>query len=119
VQRIVSPRLRICWDAGNVSFYEGIFPDPDLPDVARQVAAVCVKDHLGGRAAANFPVPGQGQIDHPAMFQTLFAAGFEGPLGVERVEGQGPGKLTAEELEQRLAAAYQYLSPLLEKMSRT
>jgi sugar phosphate isomerase/epimerase len=119
VQRVTSPRLRICWDAGNVSFYEGIYPDPDLPDIARHVSAVCIKDHLGGRAAANFPVPGQGQIDHPAMFQTLFAAGFEGPLGVERVEGQGPAKLTAEELEQRLAAAYQYLAPLLERTSRT
>src|SRR5688572_23241026 len=115
VQRVTSPRLRICWDAGNVSFYEGIYPDPDLPEIARHVNSVCVKDHLGGRAAANFPVPGQGQIDHRAMFQTLFAAGFQGPLGVERVEGQGPAKLTAEELEQRLAAAYQYLAPLLEK----
>jgi sugar phosphate isomerase/epimerase len=119
VQRIVSPRLRICWDAGNVSFYEGLYPDPDLPDIARHVAAVCVKDHLGGRAAPNFPVPGQGQIDHPAMFQTLFAAGFEGPMGVERIEGQEGGKLTPEQLEQRLAAAYQYLSPLLERSSRT
>ncbi len=119
VQRIVSPRLRICWDAGNVSFYEGFYPDPDLPDVARHVAAVCIKDHLGGRAVANFPIPGQGQIDHPAMFQTLFAAGFEGPMAVEKVEGQESGKLTPAALEQRLAAAYQYLSPLLERTSRT
>jgi sugar phosphate isomerase/epimerase len=119
VQRIVSPRLRICWDAGNVSFYEGIFPDPDLPDIARHVAAVCIKDHLGGRAAPNFPVPGQGQIDHPAMFQTLLSSGFDGPMTVEKVEGQESGKLTEEALEQRAAAAYQYLSPLLERTSRT
>jgi sugar phosphate isomerase/epimerase len=117
VRRIVSPRLRICWDAGNVSFYEGYFPDPDLPDIARNVASVCIKDHLGGRAAANFPVPGQGQIDHPAMFQTLFAAGFEGPMAVEKVEGQESGKLSPEALEQRLAAAYQYLAPLLDRAS--
>jgi sugar phosphate isomerase/epimerase len=119
VQRIVSPRLRICWDAGNVSFYEGIYPDPDLPDAAPRVAAVCIKDHLGGRAAANFPVPGQGQIDHPAMFQTLFVAGFQGPMAVEKVEGQESGKLSAEALEQRLTAAYEYLAPLLERTSRT
>ena len=119
VSRIVSPRLRICWDAGNVSFYEGIYPDPDLPELAQHVAAVCIKDHLGGRAAPNFPVPGQGQIDHPAMFQTLFAAGFEGPMAVEKVEGgQESGKLTPDALEQRLAAAYQYLTPLLERTSR-
>lgn len=119
VQRIVSPRLRICWDAGNVSFYEGIYPDPDLPDLVPSVAAVCIKDHLGGRAANHFPVPGQGQIDHPAMFQTLFAAGFQGPLAVEKVEGQESGKLTPEALEERLTAAYQYLAPLLERTSRS
>jgi sugar phosphate isomerase/epimerase len=119
VQRIVSPRLRICWDAGNVSFYEGIYPDPDLPDVAPSVAAVCIKDHVGGRAAANFPIPGQGQIDHPAMFQTLFAAGFQGPMAVEKVEGQESGKLTPAALEQRLTAAFQYLAPLLERTSRS
>jgi len=119
VQRITSPRLRICWDAGNVSFYEGFYPDPDLPDLAPHVAGVCIKDHLGGRAVANFPVPGQGQIDHPAMFQTLFARGFEGPMAVERLEGQESGKLTADALEKRLSAAYQYLAPLLERTSRT
>jgi sugar phosphate isomerase/epimerase len=119
VRRVVSPRLRICWDAGNVSFYEGYYPDPDLADIAGNVSAVCIKDHLGGRAAANFPVPGQGQIDHPAMFQTLFAAGFEGPMAVEKVEGQESGKLTPDALEERLAAAFQYLAPLLDRISRS
>ena len=69
-RRIVSDRLQICWDAGNVSFYEGIHPDPDLPDLAPRVKAVCIKDHLGLRGDANFPVPGQGQVDHERMFRT-------------------------------------------------
>jgi sugar phosphate isomerase/epimerase len=115
VKRIVSPRLKICWDAGNVSFYEGIYPDPDLPELARHVAAVCIKDHKGGRAEHNFPVPGQGQIDHPAMFRTLFAAGFSGPLAVERIDGaDNMAKLSPDAIEQLLAAAYRYLAPLLE-----
>ena len=88
-RRIVSDRLQICWDAGNVSFYEGIHPDPDLPDLAPRVRAVCIKDHLGLRGDANFPVPGQGQVDHELMFRTLFAAGFSGPLALERVERCG------------------------------
>jgi sugar phosphate isomerase/epimerase len=97
-----------------VSFYEGIYPDPDLPDLAPYVKAVCIKDHLGGRAEANFPVPGSGQIDHEAMFRTLFAAGFNSPLAVERVDGKGE-PVTAEILDERIAQAYKFLAPLLAK----
>ena len=116
VKRIPSERLKICWDAGNVSFYEGIHPDPDLPDLAPHVKSVCIKDHLGLRGDANFPVPGQGQIDHPLMFQTLFAAGFAGPLSVERIDGkEDASKMPAELIDQRNAEARQFLEPLLEK----
>ena len=117
VKSIVSDRFKICWDAGNVSFYEGINPDPDLPDLAPCVKAVCIKDHLGGRAEANFPMPGSGQIDHELMFRTLFAGGFSGPLALERVDGKG-GPVTAEIVDERIAAAYNFLSPLLEKTAR-
>jgi sugar phosphate isomerase/epimerase len=117
VKRIVSDRFQICWDAGNVSFYEGIYPDPDLADLAPHVKAVCIKDHLGGRAEGNFPVPGGGQIDHQQMFRTLFAAGFNGPLALERVDGKG-GPVTPETVDERIAAAYNFLAPLLEKVVR-
>jgi sugar phosphate isomerase/epimerase len=49
---------------------------------------VCIKDHLGLRGDENFPVPGQGQIDHEQLFQTLFSAGFGGPLALERRMGE-------------------------------
>ena len=117
VKRIVSDNFKICWDAGNVSFYEGINPDPDLADLAPFVKAVCIKDHLGGRAEANFPVPGSGQIDHELMFRTLFAGGFSGPLAVERVDGKG-GPVTPEILDERITQAYNFLAPLLEKTAR-
>jgi sugar phosphate isomerase/epimerase len=119
LKRIQSPWLKIAWDAGNISFYEGIYPDPDLPDVAPQVRAVCIKDHLGLRGDANFPVPGQGNVDHELMFRTLFAAGFNGPLAIERVDGKDGGsrKLTPEIVDQRLTAAYQYLAPLLDRIT--
>ncbi len=116
VRRIVSERLKICWDAGNVSFYEGIYPDPDLPALAAQVKAVCIKDHLGPRGEANFPVPGQGQVDHDMMFRTLFAAGFNGPMAVERVDGRDGGKLAPEVADERLAAANRYLVSVLERI---
>jgi sugar phosphate isomerase/epimerase len=117
VKRLPSPRLKICWDAGNVSFYEGVHPDPDLADLAPDVKAVCIKDHLGLRAEANFPVPGQGQVDHELMFRTLFSAGFNGPMCVERVDGKDGGKLAPEVVDERLAAASRYLVPLLDRVA--
>ena len=119
LKRIQSPWLKIAWDAGNISFYEGVYPDPDLPDVAPQVRAVCIKDHLGLRGDANFPVPGQGNVDHELMFRTLFASGFNGPLAIERVDGKDGGsrKVTPDILDQRLTAAYQYLAPLLDRIT--
>jgi sugar phosphate isomerase/epimerase len=113
VKRVPSERLKICWDAGNVSFYEGIYPDPDLPDLAPHVKAVCIKDHKGGRGEPDFPVPGSGQIDHELMFRTLFAAGFSGPMVIERLEGRSSGRLAPPETDERIAAAYQYLSGAL------
>jgi sugar phosphate isomerase/epimerase len=117
VSRLKSPYLRIAWDAGNVSFYEGIYPDPDLPDLAPHVKAVCIKDHLGLRAEHDFPVPGQGQIDHELMFRTLFQAGFNGPMAIERVDGKSQKKLTPEVVDERLAAAHAYLVPLLDRVT--
>jgi sugar phosphate isomerase/epimerase len=117
VKRIASPRLKISWDAGNVSFYEGIYPDPDLADLAPHVKSVCIKDHLGLRGEANFPVPGQGNIDHDLMFRTLFSAGFDGPMCIERVDGRDRGKLAPAVVDERLAAAHEYLTPLLNRIT--
>jgi sugar phosphate isomerase/epimerase len=117
LKRMQSPYLKIAWDAGNVSFYEGIYPDPDLPDIARDVNSVCIKDHSGPRGEANFPVPGQGQIDHELMFRTLFSAGFKGPLAIERVDGRDRGKLPPDVAEERLKAAHDYLAPLLDRIT--
>lgn len=117
VRRLKSQYLKIAWDAGNVSYYEGIHPDPDLPDLAPEVRAVCIKDHLGLRGDNNFPAPGQGQIDHEAMFRTLFQAGFSGPMAIERVDGRSEKKLTVDVTDERLAAARAYLVPLLNRIT--
>jgi sugar phosphate isomerase/epimerase len=117
VRRVQSSYLKIAWDAGNVSFYEGVHPDPDLPDLAPHVTAVCIKDHRGLRGQADFPVPGQGQVDHELMFRTLFSAGFRGPMAIERVDGTSAKKLTPEIVDERLAAARAYLAPLLDRIT--
>ncbi len=120
IKRIVSESLKICWDAGNVSFYEGIHPDPDLPDLAPHVKAVCIKDHRGGRAEGNFPVPGTGQIDHDLMFRILFGAGFRGPLAVERIdETENAARMDPEVIDRRIASARKNLLPLLEKYAQS
>jgi sugar phosphate isomerase/epimerase len=119
VKRITSPYFKIAWDAGNVSYYEGIHPDPDLPDLAPDVKAVCIKDHLGLRGVNDFPVPGQGQVDHELMFKTLFSKGFNGPLAIERVDGKdgSMNKVPPNVVDERLTAAHKYLAPLLDKVT--
>jgi sugar phosphate isomerase/epimerase len=119
VKRITSPYFKIAWDAGNVSYYEGIHPDPDLPDLAPEVKAVCIKDHLGLRGVNDFPVPGQGQVDHELMFRTLFSKGFNGPLAIERVDGKdgSMNKVPPNVVDERLTAAHKYLAPLLAKVT--
>jgi len=119
LKRIQSPWLKIAWDAGNISYYEGIYPDPDLPDVAPAVKAVCIKDHLGLRGDGNFPIPGQGNVDHELMFRTLFSAGFDGPLAIERLDGRDGSSTKAppDVVDQRLTVAHQYLAPLLDRIT--
>ena len=119
LKRLRSPWLKISWDAGNISYYEGIYPDPDLVDLAPQVCSVCIKDHKGLRGVNDFPVPGTGNIDHEAMFRTLFAAGFNGPMSIERVDGTdgGMNKVAPAVVEERLTAAYKYLAPLLDRVT--
>ena len=119
VKRLDSPYLRISWDAGNVSYYEGIYPDPDLPDLVPHVNSVCIKDHKGLRGVNDFPVPGQGNIDHELMFRTLFSARFNGPMAIERVDGSdgGMNKVPPAVVEERLTAAHRYLTPLLDRIS--
>jgi len=119
MRRFGSPRFKICWDAGNVAYYEGIYPDPDLPELAPDVKALCIKDHMGLRGQDNFPVPGSGQIDHEQMFKILFGAGFNGPMAVERIDGTDKqATMPASLIDERIAAARNYLVPLLDKVTR-
>ena len=73
----------------------------------------------GLRGVNDFPVPGQGNIDHEAMFRTLFAAGFNGPMAIERDDGTdgGMNKVPTLVVIERLTAAYQYLAPVLDKVT--
>ena len=77
---------------------------------------MCIKDHLGLRGNANFPVPQQGQVDHELLFRTLVAAGFSGPLALERVDGRGgKEKMTPAVLDERISDAHKYLTSVLDR----
>ncbi|MDQ3700984.1 MAG: sugar phosphate isomerase/epimerase [Chloroflexota bacterium] len=110
VELIDHPGLRVCYDAGNIAYYEGLTPEEDVKDCARYVRAVCIKDHRGGRANADFPTPGEGDVDHAAIFRTLLDAGFSGPALVERIDGQAD----AEAMDAALAQARVSLTQALE-----
>lgn len=105
VERLGSPAVRVIYDPGNVAYYEGIAPEPDIPNVADLVRAVCIKDHRGGMAVEDFPTPGDGEIDHVAIFGTLHAAGFDGPCLIERIDGLN----TPEDVDRELARGRAYL----------
>jgi sugar phosphate isomerase/epimerase len=111
IGRIGSPAVRACWDAGNVRFYEGLDSEEDLErsGVAPLVRSVCIKDHRGARAEADFPTPGDGDVDHARMFRILAAAGFDGPLLIERI----PPQSSPEAVDQELARARTYLEAVL------
>ncbi len=115
VERLGSPAVRVCYDPGNVVYYEGVRPEPDLPQVADLVRAVCIKDHRGGQAVEDFPTPGDGDIDHVAIFRALRDAGFSGPCLIERIDGLE----TPEEVDRELARGREYLEQSVAEVDQT
>ncbi|MBO9605461.1 MAG: sugar phosphate isomerase/epimerase [Paenibacillaceae bacterium] len=111
--RIGSPAVRASYDPGNVSYYEGIDAAEDFKAIAEQTVSVIAKDHRGPRGNVDFPLPGKGDVDFAAIFRTLGATGFAGPLVVERVDGTDGGTLAANELDRRIADARSELLRLL------
>lgn len=105
LREIGSPAVRACLDPGNVAYYEGISPEEDIAAVIDQVELLTMKDHRGPRAHPDFPVPGEGDVDFVRILRDLKAAGFNGALLVERVDGTDGSNLSAEEIDRRIAAA--------------
>jgi sugar phosphate isomerase/epimerase len=115
LDRLKSPSLAICWDAGNVSFYEGICPDPGLDKVAPSVRVICLKDHKGPRAHPVFPPPGEGNVDHDEYFGVLARGGFKDVMMIERLGVREGETLTAEQFDERGVKAINFLTPLIKK----
>ncbi|MBI2301304.1 MAG: sugar phosphate isomerase/epimerase [Armatimonadetes bacterium] len=87
IDDVGSPAFQACVDAGNVRFYEGIDPVADVDPILPHARMMCLKDHSGPRGHGDFPIIGDGGVDHPALFAKLHAAGFSGPAVIERYDG--------------------------------
>ena len=76
------PNFTIWYDAGNIIYYTGKDPVEELKSIARHVTGFCAKDcgAPNGDVMIQF---GAGKVDFTAVFRTLKAAGFAGPIMVE------------------------------------
>lgn len=115
MKRLNAECYRVCWDAGNVSFYEGICPDPGLEKIRPYIHSVCLKDHKGPRAHPVFPPLGEGNVDHDEYFGILAAGNFKGVMMIERLGVREGETLTADQIDQRGKDILAFLKPLLEK----
>lgn len=102
----------VYYDPGNVSFYEGVRPEDDLPNIADRVIGICVKDHEGERANASFPVPGTGSVGWKRIFQTLKDAGAYGPCLLENFTAKEP-----EEIKAGVRATREHLQKALSELT--
>ncbi len=82
-----SPNFQASVDAGNVRFYEGIDPVVDVDPILPHARTMCLKDHSGPRGHADFPIIGDGGVDHLWLFRKLKDHGFTGPMTIERFDG--------------------------------
>src|SRR5947207_13894116 len=82
INAVPHPNFKIWYDAGNIIYYTGKNPVEELKPIARHVTGFCAKDcgTLKGDVMIQF---GTGKVDFAAVFATLKAAGFDGPIMVE------------------------------------
>lgn len=84
IEKIGHPNFSIWYDAGNIIYYTGKDPVAELAPIVRHVTGLCAKDCPApkGEVMTQF---GTGKVDFPAVFKTLQAAGFNGPVMVEGI----------------------------------
>jgi L-ribulose-5-phosphate 3-epimerase len=138
VRRVDNPRIRINYDTGNVIFYGGARPEDDLRFALPFLAHMHLKDKRGGRKVWDFPPLGRGEVDFHAIFQTLAASVYAGPISVEievlgkdvipswlvsdednEIVSEGGEHQGPEVVDAALAMSMEYLKTLLSGTSRT
>ena len=84
IREVNDDGVKVCYDAGNVSWYLDIDPIPDIMTCANEVRSFCIKDHRF------FPKkitcgPGLGDIDHFKLLHPVAFTGFKMPLCCENI----------------------------------
>jgi len=110
MKRIDHQRVKIAYDGGNVRFYEGVNPEEDVMDIARQTECLIVKDHQGSRGNDDFPTPGEGEIDYVKLYSNARRKGFHGALLIEQVKVKGD---SAVDVDREINKAKLYLDKIL------
>ena len=82
VKAVRHPNFKIWYDAGNIIYYTGKDPVEELKPIAQHVTGFCAKDCAAPKADVMIQF-GTGKVDFAAVFGTLKAAGFDGPIMVE------------------------------------
>ena len=107
VTRVDSPLVGIAYDTANVIFYSGLRPEQDISTCIDYVNYIHVKDKAGADKEWNFPAPGKGGINFPAIIKMLDAADNDCPLMVEiEYTENGAGSLAQADQAVRDAAEY-------------
>ena len=82
MKAVQHPNFKIWYDAGNIIYYTGKNPVEELKPIARHVTGFCAKDCAALKSDVMVQF-GTGKVDFAAVFGTLKAAGFDGPVMVE------------------------------------
>jgi sugar phosphate isomerase/epimerase len=82
MKAVKHPNFKIWYDAGNIIYYTGKDPVEELKPIAQHVTGFCAKDCAAPKSDVMIQF-GTGKVDFAAVFGTLKAAGFDGPIMVE------------------------------------
>jgi sugar phosphate isomerase/epimerase len=82
VEKIKHANFSIWYDAGNILYYTGKDPLPELEPIVAHVTAFTAKDCAGKDKDVMIQF-GHGKVDFPAIFRRLKQAAFKGPVMVE------------------------------------
>ena len=105
--RFESSAVGVCYDTGNVHYYEGLDPITDVVPVAGLCQQLIIKDHVGPQGNPVFRTPGDGDLDHQAVLAILAESGFRGSLVNERLDVSGLESIDAE-----LVRAHRHISAI-------
>ena len=83
LDEIGDPWVQFNYDPGNVVYYTGAVPEQDIEYALDRLGHFHLKDQRGGKGVADFPPPGEGEVDVPHILRRLKETGFSGPVSME------------------------------------